>query len=206
MSEANNMRQYLKLFEASMDYTGPMHGDSVSYSAEGSKGVITKITAYLTSFASGRYTKLGRNLKRIEFLESRIKKLKEETKAETKELIADLFHAEDIVSTRVVETIGFTFELTKNPKDRETVKYAEVIKKLQDHLTPELISIMEGLIKEHTSSSKVSPSLKAHDKRQEYSEGAETPGGFDIAGEIDQWSNNFDHKLDQLKNMVMGGV
>lgn len=184
-----------------MDYTGPMQGDTVSYKAEGSKGLITKITAYLTSHYSGRYTKLGRNLKRIEFLESRIKKLKEETKAETKELLADVFHAEDAVATRVVETVGFVFELSKQPKDRETVKYKEVLDKLQEHMTPELIDIMQALIKEHTSSTKMSPTLKAYDKRQEYAESAEAPG-MDIAQEINQWGANYDHKLDQLKAMI----
>src|SRR5690606_39404420 len=120
--------------------------------------------AHLNSYESGRYTKLGRNLHRIERLESRIKQIKEEVKGETKELVADLFNAEDAVRTRVVETVSFTFQLTKDPKATETVQYAKVLKELEEHLTPELIQVMESLKAKYSSTVQKSPSLSTVDK------------------------------------------
>ena len=95
MSDAKNMRQYLNLFEAAVEYTGPKASDTVTYSAETTKGELTKITAFLASYDSARYTKLGNNLVKIVKLTEELKQLQDETKEEARELLGDFFWAEN---------------------------------------------------------------------------------------------------------------
>jgi len=189
-------------------YTGPIDNPHISYSSESKGGKITKVIANLESYESGKYTKLGRNLKRIERLEAGIKKLKEETKAQTKEMIADLFHAEDAAHTRVVDTVSFIFHLTKNPEPTTTHQYSKILEALEQHLTPELVVMLEKLKAEFSNTVTKSPSLKATDKRVGESIVAE--GVWDdikkkVRGFMDKftaWIKGYDAKLDKLKAMA----
>lgn len=211
MSDSNNMRGYMKLFErAADDYVGKVQSPDITYSAEETKGMVTKVTAFLKSYQSGRYTKLGRTLKRIEWLEAKIKALKEQTKQETRELVADLFHAEDAACTRVVDTVSFVFQMSKDPKATETVKYAKVIEELQDKLTPDLQNVLEELIAKHTSAPvQKAASLKATDKAAQTEESINEGVGDKLKGFfaklkswIDNWGAKYDAKLDALKREV----
>lgn len=212
MTDASNMRGYLKLFEAAApDYVGPKASDTVSYSAEQTKGQITKITATLKSYDSARYTKLGRNLLRIETLTEEIKTLQSETKQEARELIADLYHAEDAACTRVVDTVSFMFNMSKDPKATGSVSYSKVLEELQSHLTPELLNVLETLKAKHTSAPvQKAASLKATDKaaapvaaEESIVEGVgDKLAGFfkKVFQEIKAWGASYDSKLDMLKN------
>ncbi len=209
-NHTNQMRLFMKLTEA--EYTGPIDSPNVSYSHEEKKGEITKVIANLESYESGRYTKLGRNLNRIKWLSEKIDQLKEEVKADTKGAIADLFHADDACRTRVVETVSFTFEMTKDPKPTNTVQYAKVLEALEEHLTPELLAVMEGLKAQFSNTVQKSPGLKAKDKRYESIEEAiQLEEGFldklkDIAkrfyAKITSWASSYDSKLAKLKKLA----
>ena len=207
MTNANEMRGFLNLFEAAApDYVGKIQHPEVSYKAEETKGKINKVIVFLKGYQSQRFTKLGRTLKRIEWLEAKAKKLKEETKAEVKELAADWFHAEDAVSTRVIDTVGFLFEMSKDPKATETVKYAKVIEELQEHLAPELQDVLETLIAKHTSTVQKSPSLKTTDKAAQTEESINEGVGEKLKGFyaklknwVSSWGAKYDSKLDALK-------
>ena len=211
MTDANNMRRYLKLFEAAApDYVGPKASDTVTYAAEQTKGKVSKITATLKSYDSARYTKLGRNLLRIETLTEEIKVLQAETKAEARELVADLFHAEDAACTRVVDTVGFMFHMTKDPVASGSVSYSKVLDELQAHLTPELLNVLETLKAKHTSAPvQRAASLKATDKAPKTEESIVEGIGDKLAGffkkvyqEIKGWGASYDSKLDMLKREV----
>lgn len=209
-NHTDQMRLFMKLTEA--DYTGPIDSPNIAYSAEEKKGEITKVIATLNSHDSGRYTKLGRNLNRIKWLSDKIDQLKEEVKADTKGAIADLFHADDACRTRVVETVSFTFEMTKDPKPTTTVQYSKVLEALEEHLTPELIAVMEGLKAQFSNVTQKSPGLKAKDKRYESIEEAiQLEEGFldkikDLAkrfyAKVASWGKSYDAKLDKLKAMA----
>lgn len=200
----NHASAMRKLME-SLDEAGRMEHPDVSYSQEEKKGVVTKVIANLTSYQSGRYTKLGRNLKRIEWLSDKISQLKEQTKQESRELVADLFNAEDAVATRVVDTVSFTFQLTKDPKPTETVKYAKVLEELQEHLTPELLKVMETLVEKHSSVTQKSPALSTTDKRA--TESVVTEGPMDklkgffahLLSKVQGWGKRYDSQLAALK-------
>jgi hypothetical protein len=211
MSDANNMRRYLKLLEAAApEYRGPKASDTVSYAAEQTNGKVTKIVATLKSYDSTRYTKLGRNLLRIEALTEEIKTLQAETKQEARELVADLFNAEDAACTRVVDTVGFMFHMSKDPEVSGSVSYAKVLNELQAHLTPELITVLETLKAKHTSAPTTrAAALKATDKAAPAKESISEGLGDKLTGffkklyqSIKAWGVSYDSKLDSLKAQV----
>lgn len=211
MTDANKMRGYMTLLEGAADeYKGPIDNPDIKYSAvEDSKGNISKVIANLKSYESGRYTKLGRNLHRIERIEARIKQLKEEVKQDTRELVADLFHASDAAHTRVVETVSFTFQLTKDPTPTKTKQYAKILGELERHLTPELIHVLRGIEEKYTSDPvQKAPSLKAIDKAataESINEGfGDKIKAFfgKFLNAIKNWGSKYDAKLDALKAMA----
>ena len=207
MTDATNIRKFLTLLEAGdSKYTNPKASADISFSTEETGGKITKVVATLRSYDSGRYTKLGRNLLRIEQAEKDIKVLKEETKAEARELVADLFNAEDAAMTRVVDTVSFLFEMTKDPKPTETYKYAKILEELETHMTPELLTVLETLKEKHKSVTAKAPALKAKDKEaatESLNEGMfdKLKGFFSkLYQEIKAWGVKYDSQLDALKS------
>lgn len=203
-----DLRQSMNIME--IKYHDAIGRDDISYKEVETKGVITKIVATLKSDASGKYTKLGRNLNRIKWLSEKIDQLKEEVKADTKTEIADLFHAEDACLTRVVDTVSFTFELTKDPKPTTTVQYAKVLDALQDHLTPELIEVLEGLKRQFSNTVQKSPALKATDKRYPNESIDLNESVWDklkayaskFYDYVKRWGSSYDAKLNALRAQV----
>lgn len=210
-NSAEQMRLFMGLTEAP-NYVGPRDGDSdVTYSAKETKGQITQVIANLSSHESAKYTKLGRNLKRIEWLSEKVSQLKEQVKQETREKIADLFHAEDACRTRVIETVSFTLKMTKDPEASTSIKYAKVLEELQEHLTPELLAIMEGLKNKYSTVVEKEPALiKMQDKKATTEESFDAMLDEGILDTLRQffhkylqkvldWGRKYDAKLEQLK-------
>lgn len=140
--------------------------DTVTYKAVGATGKpvddpskVTKIIAKLESYDSARYTKLGRNLKRIQAVSELLKKATEDAKQETRELLADLFDATDAALTREVRTINFLFKMSKDPKPSTTYKWASIMEEFQENLTPELLKILEALKEKHKTVTATAPKL-----------------------------------------------
>ena len=132
-------------------------------------GVIKKVIAKLDASDSATFTKLGKALLAISKREEQIKQLKAGIKEDDKVRLASLFAAEDCVQTRVVETAKFIFTLSKDPVAATTVKYANVIEEIRVHLTPELIVVLDGLIKTHsTDQAPKPPGLKISSKDPDY--------------------------------------
>lgn len=211
MTDAKNIRSYMAILnEKTVAYSGARDSKDVTYSAEvAASGEIKKVIAQLQSYDSGRYTKLGRNLKRIERINARITEIKEEVKQDTRELIADLFHAEDACRTRMVETVGFIFQLTKDPKASVTYKYSDILEELTAHLTPELITVMEAIKKKYgTTNNPKPPSLSAKDKvmnqegiHEGFGDALDKIKGVlhKFYNAITNWGRNYDEKLDRLQ-------
>lgn len=205
----NKIRSIINIMEATSSSYQTGNPD-VTYTDVETKGQITKVIATLKSDTSGKYTKLGRNLNRIKWLSEKIDQLKEEVKADTKTQIADLFHADDACRTRVVDTVSFTFELTKDPKPTNTVQYSKVLEALQEHLTPELIEVLEGLKNQFSTTTQKSPALKATDKRYQNESVDLTEGLWDkltayaakFYDFVKSWGARYDAELDRLKSMV----
>ena len=139
ISDATNMRELINVLN-----------EAVTIVRQTDKnGTVKKVIAYLTRQHSKQFIELAKNLIAIEQREAELKELKEGVKEDDRERLASLFEAGDNVHTRVIETATFIFNLSKDPVGSKTVKYTEVIKDLREKLTPELILILDNLIKVH---------------------------------------------------------
>ena len=101
-----------------------------------------KVIVQLQSYKSQSYTKLAQKIEKVKSLEAEVKQLKLDIVQEGRENVNDLFDASDAVNTRVVETVSFIYQLTKDPKATEAPKYKDILEALTLHLTPELIAVL----------------------------------------------------------------
>jgi len=217
---SNNIRQFIDLVEygpkagyapdvdlkgaeSYRDLDGRRMNDNITYHHPSA----SKVVAVLSSYNSQVYTKLGQKYERISQLETEIKQLKEEVKQESRDNVADLFSADDAVRTRVVETNQFIFEMTKDPKATETVKWAEVVKELETHLTPELIAKLETIKQKYKGVTQKAAAISVS-RREETAESVLAEAGFmdklkdyfhRFLGAIMQWGKRYDKQLDALK-------
>ena len=156
----------------------------------------SKVIERLRSYKSQTYTKLAQKLQRIEELSEEMKQLKDEIKTHTKEDVSDLFDAADAARTRVIETVSFIFNLTKDPKVTETPKYKNILEELEKHLTPELIKVLEGIKsqEEMVTKTQKSPALSVKPIN-------EAVGGIfsRLKQIIYTWAKSYDQKLNALK-------
>ena len=129
-----NLLHYISIVEARIE-----HPD-VSYTDDP-----TKVTAKLSSYKSAEFTRLAKNMMRIDELTTELKQLQSDVKQARREDVAELFDVEDAVFTRVVETKSAYFKLTKDPKPTETPQYKTILEEFAQHLTPELIQVLEVL-------------------------------------------------------------
>jgi hypothetical protein len=165
-----------------------------------------KALAVLTSHDSAPYTKLANNIRRLAELEAEVKELKESIKTDTRDHVQALFEAEDVVRTRIVETVSFTLTLSKDPKASETFKYKEILDELAKSFTPELIQKMTDLKKTFKSVTQKPPSLKLADKKP-LKEEVSLKSFFSSLKKmsskfmkyISSWSKSYDKKLASLK-------
>lgn len=158
-----------------------------------------KVIAYLRSHQSAQYTKLARKMERIDKLKDEISQLSDEIKTQTKEDIADLFDATDAASTRVVDTVSFIFTMSKDPKPTESYKYKEILDELTNHLTPELILVLETIKAAYKTETKRSPSLSKSEKLPESVNSDKFTKLNDL---VQRWATRYDEKLDTLEHML----
>lgn len=156
----------------------------------------TKVIARLRSYKSQTYTKLAQKLQRMESLTEEMKQLKDEIKQHTREDVADLFDAADAARTRVIETVSFIFNLTKDPKVTESPKYKNILEELEQHLTPELIKVLEGIKNQEEMITKTqkSPALSVKPIN-------EAVGSIfaRLKQAVYSWAKGYDQKLNALK-------
>lgn len=158
-----------------------------------------QVIARLYSYNSQVYTKLAQKVERISQLESEVKQLKEEVKQETRENIADLFDAEDAVKTRIVETVSFILQLSKDPEPTVAPKYKEILEALSNQLTPELIQVLEHLKKTMVTTTQKSAGLKI----KPVDEGMFSSLFAHLKNAIANWGFKYDRKLAELRNAAV---
>ena len=181
----HNLRNLINLFEArqpELTYSEPSE---------------TEVIAHLKSYNSQVYTKLAQKVERISALEEEIKQLKEEVKQETRDNITDLFDANDAAKTRIVDTLSFIMTLSKDPVATRSPKYKEILEALTNHLTPELIVVLEGLKQSMVTVTQKAPALRIRQK--DLDEGIVATIGAKAKNLINRWGTNYDAKLTQLK-------
>jgi chromatin segregation and condensation protein Rec8/ScpA/Scc1 (kleisin family) len=181
----NNLRQLINIIE----------GRNPDIQYQDKEG---EVIAMLQSYDSQSYTKLAQKVKRIEQLKEEIKALEDEVKQSTRDDITDLFDAEDAVKTRVVQTMSFILTLSKDPVATKTPKYKDILAALSNHLTPELIKVLEGLKEQMVTVTQKSPSLKI----RPLDEGFVNSLFARLKMAIMNWASRYDQKLAQLQQMA----
>lgn len=162
-----------------------------------------KVVAQLKSYNSATYTRLANRVEKLTQLEAEIKAIKSEVKTLVKENIADLFAADDAVKTRVVDTVSFIMTLSKDPKPTESYQYAKIVEALTEHLTPELMMVLEDIKQKFKTVTQKEPSLKIQKKDLTESVVAKFKDYFrKFRRFIENWARNYDSKLLDLKRIA----
>jgi uncharacterized protein (UPF0335 family) len=190
LTEAEELKKLVAILEDRID------DPNVSYE-DVTTGKTNKVIANLHSYKSATYTKLAQKLEQIEQLEKDIKQIKEDVKQGTREDVADLFDAEDATKTRVIDTISFIFQLTKDPEPTTTYKWAAIIKELEKSLTPQLIEVLSELKKKYQSETQKSPALSY--KKKEVTESFVGNTFNKLKSIIERWAIRYDSQLGKLK-------
>jgi uncharacterized protein (UPF0335 family) len=182
---SNNIRTLLNLFEARVP--------GIEYQ-ESEKQVI----AVLRSHNSQVYTKLAQKVERISVLEEEIKQLKEEVKQSTRDDVSALFDAEDAAKTRIIQTMSFILQLSKDPAATKAPKYKDILEKLSEHLTPELIAVLEKLKLTMVTTTQKSAGLKI----TPLDEGRFAQLFSELRDIIANWGEHYDQELAALQQQA----
>ena len=154
-----------------------------------------QVIAVLKSHNSQVYTKLAQKVQKIAQLEEEISLLKAEVKQSTREDVAALFNAEDGAKTRIIQTLSFILQLSKDPEATKSPKYKDILAVMETKMTPELIAVLEQLKKTMVTVTQKEAGLKI----KELDEG--TAG--DLFARLDTLVNNWGQQYDQKLAALM---
>jgi hypothetical protein len=176
----------------------------VTYTEKQAKGALDRVTAKLAGSSAANMTKLAKRYARLEASMAAMKEKHSELNARLKEDVADLFNAEDVVLTRVVETAQFTLTMAKEIQKTEGSKekdYDSIIAALSALISGELQPRVEHIIEKYTKTIPPKPPIKKLSVSKEITEGMldtikRTAASFLKA--IKSWATRYDQKLTKL--------
>lgn len=200
MNKEYNMRRLMSLMEGR-----EIGNPDVEYNTTGKTktGAIDRVTAKVSGNISGKFTRLMQKLQRIEVLSEELERTKEEVKQSSKEDVAALFDVEDAVLTRVIETKSVILTMSKDPTRGNTVAYANILKELETHLTPELMAVLAKLTVENTKlGAEKSPTLKYNVRELDEDTDEDTTDFGSVVEKVERWLPKFDAKLEEIKRSI----
>lgn len=126
----------------------------LTYTETKVKDVLKKVTLELTGANSAVATKLAKRYERLDRTAKMLKEKRDELNAKVKGVGDELFDAEDVLITRVIQTVSFTMMLTaaekaEHKKATEKVDYESAFKALAA-LVPDLQQQANALLKAYT--------------------------------------------------------
>jgi hypothetical protein len=185
----------------------------LTYSEKVVKNKIDRVTVELAGNPSGVMSRLTSRYDRLDKAIKTMTVKRNEMNEQIKENVTELFNAEDIVLTRVVETISFTLTLSKLVKSAEqnpktSVDYEAIAKELAKLIPEELQAQVEAITKMYTEVSIAadkSPALRIKNKNDKLDEGLmDSIKG--LANKVVKWAKSmaswavgYDKKLAALK-------
>uniref|UniRef100_UPI0038910E4B hypothetical protein n=1 Tax=Acinetobacter sp. TaxID=472 RepID=UPI0038910E4B len=164
---------------------------------------------------SASMTKLAKRYARLEASMKAMKEKHEELNTRLKGEVQDLFEAEEVIYTRVVETAQFTLtmakEIQKDPEQKKEIDYEKIIAALSMLIPDELQSKVDQVVAKYTTVVEVP--AKPPVKRLSVSKEVGAPV---VEGVIDNlksmakkflasmlsWGQSYDKKLDRLKKQA----
>lgn len=188
--------------------------ENLKYTEKVVKNKIDRVIAEVSGNESGVLTRLAARYERLEKAIKRMGEKRSEINEQLKDKVTDLFNAEDIVFTRVVETTSFTMTLSKLVKGADqdpktVVNYEEIAKELAKLIPDELQAKVDEITALYTQVSIAadkSPALRIKGKVDE----SLNEGVLDIikgvaaklmkfAKSAASWAVGYDKKLAALK-------
>lgn len=179
------------------------------YEEKKTKGIINRVIVSLKGNESGAATRLT---KRYEELDEALKDLADKRNAlnsEVKELVDDLFDAEDCIYTRVVETISYTITLSKGEKaesktPKKSIDYEGAFKALSalvPDLTEQVKLITEEFTKEiPTTDTPQKLTVKRTDEGLKDTASRLVAKFKRLLASVKKWAEGYDSKLEKVKN------
>lgn len=188
----------------------------LTYSEKVVKNKIDRVTVELAGNPSGVMSRLTSRYDRLDKAIKTMSVKRNEMNEQIKENATGLFDAEDIVLTRVVETVSFTLTLSKLVKSSEqnpkvVVDYEAIAKELAKLIPEELQTQVEAITKMYTEVSIAadkSPALRIKNKNDKLDEGLiDSIKGFATkivkwAKSTASWAVGYDKKLANLKKKL----
>lgn len=183
------------------------------YTEKKVKGVVDRVIAELSAQQASAFTKLAEQYKEISDLLDQLKKKKDQLSDDIKLRVDDMFDAEDILYTRVVETAKVTATVSK--ATTYTRKYFDeegFMTELLD-MVPELANEITMLKEQYTriSEEERSPSLRIKIKEDDKEANKSVFRNFyrkvrDLAARvrnrIANWAARYDSRLNNLKSRL----
>lgn len=185
------------------------------------KNKVDRVIVELEGSQSGAMTRLASRYDRLEKAIKKMGEKRDELNAKIKEQVEELFAPEDVVLTRVVETVSFTMTLSKLVKSEEqepkkVVKYDKIAEELAKLIPDELQAQVDAIIAKYTEISiaaEKSPALRVKSKVDE----SLNEGIFDLFKSIGskiakwlkdtaKWAVSYDKKLDALKKKASSPI
>jgi citrate lyase gamma subunit len=172
------------------------------------KKQLDRVIVELTGNESGVLTKLASRYDRLDKAIKVMGQKKNELNAQIKEKVEDLFAAEDVVLTRVIDTISFTMTVSKKSKvdDKTAVDYKAIAEALAALIPEELQSKVEEITKMYTTVTAQPDKSPALSVKAKVTEGllgdlkATVVAAIKkVIKSIASWSTKFDKKLAALK-------
>jgi len=188
-------------------YLNEARQQNLEYSEKMAKDQIDKVIVELAGTQSAIATKLAKKFKVIKEAAAKLKSQEEELNVEAKDLVSNLFDAEDVVYTRIVKTCSLTIQVSKEYQ-RETTKVdtdgimADILK-----LAPELEDKIKEIVKARTkiTKSNVMSALTIKSESITLDEGVlDSIKKFfvDLLSKFQLWAKSFDTKLDTIEKQL----
>jgi hypothetical protein len=186
----------------------------LTYKEKVVKNKIDRVTVELAGNPSGVMSRLTSRYDRLDKAIKTMTVKRNEMNEQIKDTVTDLFNSEDIVLTRVVETVSFTLTLSKLVKSAEqnpkiVVDYESIAKDLAKLIPEELQAQVEAITKMYTEVSIAadkSPALRIKNKNEEKLDEGILDSIKGLANKVVKWAKGmaswavgYDKKLDSLK-------
>ena len=175
------------------------------------KNELDRVIVELKGNESGTLTRLASRYDRLDKAIKVMGQKRNELNAEIKEKVEDLFAAEDIVLTRVIETVSFTMTVSKKSKvaDKVAIDYEAIATELAKLIPDDLQAKVDEIVKAYTTITPQADKSPALSVKAKVTEGIISDLKASIVSlikkivkSIASWAPKFDKKLDKLKKMA----
>jgi hypothetical protein len=184
--------------------------DDLTYTEKEVKKQVDRVIVELNGNESGVLTKLASRYDRLNKAIKVMGEKKNELNADIKEKVEDLFAAEDVVLTRVIETCSFTLTVSKRSKqeDKVTIDYEAIAMELAKLIPDELQAKVDEIVAAYTSIKKQEDKSPALAVKAKVNEGLGDLAKSLVAlvkkavKSIASWAKKYDRKLAALKKQA----